>query len=303
MINETRPRRIARRPPMARPRGIPLLAGVVLAVAAALGTSAGGEIKQIDRFLEKCPQNDPAFATITHDFTIRRNGAIVPIPACTEPVSAMPVSQYTDALILLQGLRVMYYMDRGQSGHLPWTPGSLYDWMKTKIKGFDIVGDATASGGYCCETIGGKYYMVYYPADDFNRDFDRTWNGLSDNIAFYSHEARHVDGFPHVSCCGIANGCDQTFDPANLSPYGIQWWLSDLYLTGVIDVGVGCLPEAEQLDDRSWDLSSVNTVYRDRFCTNQPAIVDPPPPLDCTPRLMIPVVAPAASKVEGREHR
>jgi hypothetical protein len=27
-----------------------------------------------------------------------------------------------------------------------------------------------------------------------------------------------VDGFPHVSCCGIANGCDQTYDEKNLTP-------------------------------------------------------------------------------------
>ena len=273
-------------------------AAVLLAAAAA--PARAGDIHRIDRFLEQCPQSDPAFATITRDFEIRRNGVVAPIPPCTEPVSAMPVSQYTDTLVLLQGLRVMYHMDRGQSGHLPWASGTLYDWMKTKLRGFDIVGNTTQSGGYCCETIGGKYYMVYYPADDFNRDFDRSWMGLSDNIAFYSHEARHVDGFPHVSCCGIANGCDETFDPANLSPYGIQWWLSELYLTGVIDVGVGCLPNAEQQDVRGWDLASVNSVYRDRFCTNAPAILDPPPPLVCPPRVPIPVEAPNAAKIRRR---
>lgn len=293
MINAAGSRRLA-----------PRFAVAILVAAGALGRSSAGDINNIDRFLEKCPQNDPAFPIITRDFTIRRNGAIVPTPACTEPVSAMPVSQYTDALILLQGLRVMYSMDRGQSGHLPWTAGTLYDWMKTKIKGFDIVGNTTGSGGYCCETFGNDYYMVYYPADDSNRDFDRTWKGLSDNIAFYSHEARHVDGFPHVSCCGIPNGCDQTFDPANLSPYGVQWWLTDLYTTGVIDVGVGCLPPAEAADVLGWDLAGLDQ-YRSRFCTNPPPPVSPPPlsAFGCVPRQTIPVEAPTPARFEGRGPR
>ena len=57
----------------------------------------------------------------------------------------MALSQYTDELIVLQGLRTIYYMDLGRSGHLPWTAGTLYGWMKSKIGGINIRTDSTAS--------------------------------------------------------------------------------------------------------------------------------------------------------------
>jgi hypothetical protein len=281
--------------------------GGALVAAALVGTCAAGQISDIDDFLDRCPQNDPAFATITHDFHVRRNGQIAAIPACSEPVSALPTAQYTDVLVVLQGLRAMYYMDRGQHGHLPWTPGTLYDWMKTKIKGFDIVGSTTSSGGYCCESLSDGLYMVFYPADDFNRDFDRGWAGILDNITFYAHEARHVDGFPHVSCCGITNGCDQTFDPANLSPYGIQWWINDLCVTGVIDVGLGCLPQGEADQILSYQTVGLNDQYRLRFCTNAPAEVAQPPAsaFQCVDRArgrLGRLPAPTVKPVGGRPH-
>jgi hypothetical protein len=50
------------------------------------------------------------------------------------PVSQLPISQYTDELIVLQGLRAVVYMDLG-SNQLPWAPGTLYDWMKSKMTG------------------------------------------------------------------------------------------------------------------------------------------------------------------------
>ncbi len=71
-----------------------------------LSSASASHIQDIDQFLNTCPQNDPAFATIMSDFQIRKNGSAVTIFPCSEPISAMPVSQYTDELIVLQGLRV-----------------------------------------------------------------------------------------------------------------------------------------------------------------------------------------------------
>ncbi len=221
-------------------------------------------IQNIDVFLEQCPTSDSAFAQIWSDFKIRRNGELVPVPACQEPVSAIPTAQYTDELIVLQGLRTIYSMDRGQSGHLPWTGGkTLYDWMKSRIVGIDI---RDGSGSYCCEDFGGLFIVVG-AQDDFNRDFDRRWRGIAGNIDLYAHETRHVDGFPHTSCCGVSGGCDQTFDESNLSPYAVQWWLNALWLTGGINVGFAC--SAESSDDADW-FQVACEIFQGRFCESPP---------------------------------
>ncbi len=236
--------------------------------------SAARPISNIGSFLNQCPDRDPAFATITRDFELRRNGLPVSMPQCTEPISGMSTAQYTDELIVLQGLRVIYYMDRGQSGHLPWTPGTLYDWMKSKIGGINVV---PGGGSSCCSTFGGKLFINVGGEDDFNRDFDRRWRGIAGNIDLYAHETRHVDGFPHSSCCGISFGCDDTFNPANLSPYGVQWWLNKLWLDGTINVGYECLSPGEIFETSNWFLGALNDQFRSRFCTNPPAVVAAPP--------------------------
>src|SRR5580765_2298779 len=112
-----------------------IFAGLALLIQA---SSLCGQIDNIYHFLDTCPASDPAVAQILSDFTIRSNGVIVTQFPCTEPPSSMALANYTDPLIILQGLRVIYYMDRGKSGHLPWTSGSLYNWMKSQIKGIDV---------------------------------------------------------------------------------------------------------------------------------------------------------------------
>jgi hypothetical protein len=252
----------------------PVLAlGQVTADAVPAPLAASGRyISNIAAFLEQCPQRDPAYAEISRDFEVRRNDKTTAEPACTEPISAMTTAQYTDELIVRQGLRVMYYMDRGQSGHLPWTSGTLYDWMKSKIQGIDIIDGVV--GGYCCATLDGKRFFVAGNEDGPNRDADRHWYGISGNIAFYAHEARHVDGFPHSSCCGITNGCDDTFDPKNLSAYAVQWWLYSLWLNGTINVGDACALPADRYAQGL--LNSMNEQFRGRFCTNKPDLVSMP---------------------------
>ena len=173
-----------------------------------------GAIADIGALLETCPANDPAYSQIRSDFELRRDGVLVGPVACSEPVSAMPASQYTDELIVLQGLRVIYYMDLGSPGLLSWTPGTFYSWMKSKIGGINLDG---GGGSSCCATFGGRLFIFVGAQNEFNREFDKTWQGISGNIALYAHEVRHVDGYFHVSCCGISGGCDQQYEEANPS--------------------------------------------------------------------------------------
>lgn len=240
---------------------------------APLAATAVGAITDIGVFLDTCPTNDPVYAQLRSDFELRRNGVVVGAVACSEPVSAIPTAQYTDELIVLQGLRVIYYMDLGSTGHLPWTPGTLYQWMRSKIGGIEIR-DGIA-GGFCCETYNGRLFIVAGAQNDFNRDFDKTWQGISGNIAFYAHEARHVDGYPHVSCCGITGGCDQEYDEANLGAYGIQHFLNRQWLHGDINVGFACLPAQEFEETVNWHLGSLDGS---RFCTKPAQVARPPQP-------------------------
>lgn len=252
----------------------PAFARGQVAADAISSTSASAGIRNIGIFLQQCPDRDPAYLLVKQDFEIRRDGNLALEPVCTEPISAIPTAQYTDELIVSQGLRVMYYMDRGQSGHLPWTGGTLYDWMRSKVGGINIV--TGLSGGNCCTVIGGRRFINMGSQNDFNRDFDRSLSGIAGNIDFYAHEARHVDGFPHSSCCGIPGGCDDTFDPANLSAYGVQWWLNSLWLAGTINVGYECLSANEVSQTTDWFQSGLNSQFRTRFCTNLPPLVSAP---------------------------
>ena len=233
------------------------------------------QILDIDAFLERCPTNDPAFPTISSDFGIRVDGVLVSEFSCSEPISSIPVEDYTDALIVLQTLRTIYYMDRHMAGHLPWTDGNLYDWMKAEIAGINIKDGVV--GGYCCEIYEDGLYFVIGAADEFSRDFDRTWEGISGNISFYSHERRHADpsGYPHVSCCGIPGGCDQTYTEADLGAYGIQWWLNWAWLTGTINVGIGCLDPSRVTSIANWHQGACSTL-RSRICDDPPAEVSIP---------------------------
>ncbi len=223
------------------------LRNAVLIAATFLGSIAPADalIDNIEQFLDRCPTGDPIYATLRTDFEIRRDGVVVGALSCSEPVSGMPIGQYTDELIVVQGLRTIHAMDAGRSGHLPWTPGTLYGWMKSKIGGVNIRTDIGLS--YCCDSFGGKQYIAIMAQDDYNRDVDRRWRGIAGNIDLYLHEVRHLDKPGHVSCCGISNGCDPTYDVADLSPYGIQRWLNNAWLTGNLYVGFSCLaPQTRQ---------------------------------------------------------
>jgi hypothetical protein len=233
------------------------------------------QISDIKSFLNLCPTKDPIVDTILKDFEIRLNGKIVTEYPCTEPVSAMNVLNYSNPLIYLQTLRVIYYMDRQITcPHLPWTDTTLYVWMKNKVGGINIKDGVT--GGYCCEVIGGKKFFVTSNQNDSNREFDKKWIGISGNIDFFAHEVRHADGngYGHSSCCGITSGCDAEYNEKYLGAYGIQYWIIKSWLTGFINVGARTShSEAEINEIINWHLSALN-VSRTRFCSSIPPVIN-----------------------------
>lgn len=232
------------------------------------------QIYDIKLFLDQCPTNDPAIDTILNDFEIRLNGQIVTEFPCYEPVYSMKTEDYLNPLIYLQTLRVIYYMDRHKRNHLPWTDTTLYVWMKNNIDGINIVDGVI--GGYCCSEIDGKIFFVTGNADDFNREFDKGWRGISGNIDFFAHEVRHTNGYGyyHSSCCGIPGGCDENYDENDLGAYGIQYWLNKAWLNGLINVGIRTSGTITEINDAiNWHLSSLNSS-RTRFCNNIPEIVN-----------------------------
>jgi hypothetical protein len=259
------------------------------------------------QFFEQCPTADPIFATIVQDFKIRRDDVLID-PAtltCTPPISAMPISAYTDEIVLLQALRAIYYMDLGRSNHLPWTSKTLYGWLKENLGGFDFSTTAVYDhwGGQMYSSIGDTAnYFVIRAKRESDREFQRKWAagpvGISTMIALMMHERRHGDGsaFDHVRCCPAQdpanknNACDQTYDEsANLSPYGVQYWLQKNWISGYINVGVGCMTPSDQALAIDWMRQDGNVhvhVKSSNFCTNTPPILtsnnNPPGGCTCT---------------------
>ncbi len=231
---------------------------------------ADAAIPNIVRFLDLCPHNDPVYAQLRADFRILRNRVPVGQVTCTEPVSGMAGSQITEELQLLQTLRVLYYMDRGRGPYLPWTQSTLYDWMKSKIAGFNI--DDFDSNFRCCSLIDGGYYVTllkFSPSPEAARSIWVKWNALTNFIGLLGHEVRHRDGFSHDSLCGISNGCDLTYNESNLSAYAIQYWLGQSMLSGFINVGMGCVDSATRSSMASSMLQATNVIVT-RFSQNKP---------------------------------
>jgi hypothetical protein len=251
------------------------------------------------KFFEECPTTDPIFATIVSDFKIRKDGVLINAAAltCTPPISTIPISAYTDELVLLQALRAIYYMDLGRSNYLPWTPKALYGWLKEKVGGFEISTAADAIDQYVRQkflsTGDTANYFVIRAKNDATREFQRKWEGLALLITLMMHERRHGDGIGHLRCCTAQDpanqydACDQTYDESvNLSPYGIQYWLEKNWLSGNIQAGVGCMSPTAKAEAIQLMRSDANgkVAPTSNFCTNTPPVLNDTnnPPESCT---------------------
>jgi hypothetical protein len=199
---------------------------------------------------------------------IRRNGELAgDVTSHDSPPS--------DEVSVLQALRVTRYMDAGRSGYLPWTDPRLRDWPKSKVGGVDIRNDARTPS--CCERLGVGDYIVLEPHFGPEKELYWGWKGVETLVTLLAHEARHVASFPRASDCGASFGCDETYDEANLFRHGIQWWLERAWLTGHINVRIGCLSESERNELDQLHLRSANGVHRGRFAVNKPQFRRCPP--------------------------
>ncbi len=258
------------------------------AESAMVGPSGCKWIENIETFLDTCPQRDRMYERFIEDFQIRRNGIVVDpdtIP-CTEPVSEMPIEEYSDELTVLQAIRAIYYMGRGHApGFFPWTDGTMYDWMRSRIGGFNICdspsddpncsGAGTAWAGRCCNLYDERILFQSRADDEMNRDYRRTWSGLAGKIQLYAHEVRHRDDYPHVGCstCPAPNNCDQNYDESSLSTFSVSYWLQRAWANGDLYAGYACLPSASVIAQRH--VNNANG-FSDRFCGTAPPEVSVP---------------------------
>ncbi len=258
------------------------LLALVVVVPLSWLSAKSARATDVGTLLDTCPQHDPAYQQIRNDFEIRREGVVVGDVPCTEPVSQMPLAQYTQELITLQSLRLVLYMD---GIPIPWAPGMrLYDWMKSRHAGINIRQNTATS--YCCDKIGGKEFFIQKVQDDVTRDGNRDFMGQSGNIALFAHELRHLEGdnfvYLHTSCCPFAQksktmlSCDQTYDESNLGSYGIQYWLYSHWLDGSLYTGFSCDKQPPVSEVANWLMQQGANGYLDRFCTNAPPAVTLP---------------------------
>jgi hypothetical protein len=234
-------------------------------------------IKDPVTFVSRCPTSDPAYTTLRQDFELRSDGQLsTVVPTCTEPYTTTPVEQLTDELLAMQTLRVAYYMSQGTAGKLPWTSLAFYEWMKSEIGGINFVTQQGLSA--CCQIFNGKKFIITSKKDAASRNFYRDWPAVSGWLALFAHEARHADGPGHVNGCPAfplstdPAGCDVKYDPAQISSYGIQYWLFAEWGTGDMSVGIGCLPPATAQSLAQSAVSNANG-YLTRFVQSPPPAV------------------------------
>jgi len=229
------------------------------------------QICDIKTFLDACPTEDPAFDKIMSDFEIRVDDVLITDFPCSGSIDDLPVAEYTDALVYLQTLRTIYYMDKHLTNHLAWTSLTMYDWMDSLIDGINI--RTGVFGGFCCNIIDGKRFIVVGAANDFNREFDKEWMGISGNISFVSHEVRHAEPSRYLhtqTICCASTACDQTYDVNDLGAYAIQYWLHEQWLTGNLDVGVRTSHTLTEINSIiNWHNNGVIGTAT-RFCDNIP---------------------------------
>lgn len=235
---------------------------------------ATSHIINFDEFIKECPMNDPNINQILADFQIRIDGNVMSTFTCSEPYYPMTTAQFSDQVKWLQTLRYLFYLDYGQSKHLPWTDLRIYDWLKSKIGGINI--QTGLNGGYCCGTYNNKPFITVgmLKNNTFGNyaqipDLYFAWS--MNNFVLLLHETRHLDGYPHSNCCvaGTAR-CDSKYDLADLSPYGMHMWWYDAVLNRKLDFGFDCMPASfiKSVIDGTWTSSNNQKA---NFC-NQPTI-------------------------------
>lgn len=265
-------------------------------------------IKNIATFLNTCPTMDGAYGLILRDTPVSFDGQVVAASTLAADVAAVckdkitlpkdggPTMRQREEFRVVQSLRTLYYMDnQGDTGcAYPWTAGrSFYKWMVSEEGGIDVRDDQQFAD--CCEApvAGGTKDQIAVKVPDIVAEpelyvgpLNFTWEGIATEISLLAHETRHEPippgpgnpSYLHTTCCplqtpGQPASCDQTYaETSNMAPYAIQYWLNRAWLTGQVNVGYGCMPDA---DTTSYLAVSANG-YIGRFCSIAPAQVSAP---------------------------
>jgi hypothetical protein len=253
------------------------------------GLGRDGRIENIERFLSRCPQSDPDYIQIRATFDLRRDGIPVGEVPCTEPTSAMTQDAYTGELALLQVMRLLYHIDLGQSGHLPWTSGSLWPWL-TQIRGIHLNSNGMVAP-HCCDTIGGQRYIVFHTSLNTRPSGVDILGGL---MATVVHERRHADGRQYNHSCGPTNDLD--YDERDLSAFGVQYWIYRALLTGQLQTGYGCSARWPAYAN-SWKGNA--NIFAMAFCRVQAPLLEVPTmPPACAPGAAGLVAVPEVAEIE-----
>ncbi|TRZ43855.1 hypothetical protein D3A96_09830 [Robertkochia marina] len=237
------------------------------------------EIVDIEDFLRVCPLEDPNINLILDDFEFRLNGQIIGEFPCAEPYYIMEEptanfseSEYYKETTMLQTLRFLYYLDYDDPYIIPWAGERLYDWVGSKIDGINIVDGI--SGGVCCRSFDGKTFISVGNTrtdDGQKRSAENLyWGFRLLNMIIILHEARHVDGFPHSSCCGIANGCDDVLNLNNPSAYATSVWWTQVQYEGIYDFDAcSIVKDGRAAYGDRIQLSSIfdPNIWSNRFCS------------------------------------
>jgi hypothetical protein len=240
--------------------------------------SLTSQILNIEEFMKKCPTDDILFSKFIKDFEIRRNAVVVTSYDCND--------KYDVVLRILQAIRVIYYVDiYKKTSYLPWTNMRYYDWLKDKVQGFDIVDDLGGAVGVCCKDINGRKFISLASTKNQSAAVIKytyqEWAPFAGFISLVGHERRHADtgNYPHNGNCNGVGG-DAEYNEKNLSAYGVAYWLSKAFKSGILEVGVKCLSASKQ--DEINSLIGVNNWAATYFCNNAPPVTIPASYKECT---------------------
>lgn len=236
------------------------------------------QILNIEEFMKKCPTDDILFSKFIKDFEIRRNGVVVTSYDCND--------KYDVVLRILQAIRVIYYVDiYKKSAYLPWTNLRYYDWLKDKVQGFDIVDNLVGIAGVCCKDINGRKFITIASTKNDPKEYVKytyqEWVYFAGFISLIGHERRHADpgSYPHNGNCNNVSG-DADYNEKNLGSYGVAYWLSKAFKSGILEVGVKCLSASKQTEINN--LIGENGWAARYFCNNAPPISIPASYKECT---------------------
>lgn len=184
-----------------------------------------------EEFMSSCPT--PAeVAAIDQELSL----TFIDDPTAGEPLACSEGAGSVDLTVLQMGvyqtLRLM--MAARFSEPLPWTRGSLWDWLVAAIDGIEFNSNEGLS--FCCrgertivistevqrnaagEVVQGPHWLVVYAHADLK---DERGLAAVSWIQLFVHEARHAEGPPHT--CGV--GDDETFAEMGAWAYVYYIWL------------------------------------------------------------------------------